>query len=270
MNRGYTDLNLIRDLYHDQTRISRRGNFIKSFANRKWSIRDIILQLLPDCNGLKVLDIGCGNCSFIRRLQRTYPTADIYCLDVAFNSNCAGLPNYFIYDGKNLPDTFNEFDLIFAMHMLYHVEHPLEFLEVLRTKLRPGAHFIITTKSRCTLNTIENCFKETMLVLAEDMKDQRDEDTFNAETGLEILREIFKGPTFRIDDYLLTTQIITKDFERLLKYILSTHRYNASRLFGADDRKKKHYITLLRSQISKHRIFIDTMIEAVFHIQHGI
>src|SRR5882724_4907027 len=124
MKNHFQDKKFLETLYGSKDLIGFRGNFLKEYSNRKYSLRSFVVKILPEINHKKILDIGCGNDSFLEKLKTEYPTNNYFGLDIVENRKCydLGFINYKIYDGKNFPEYSDKFEVIFCMHTLYHVE----------------------------------------------------------------------------------------------------------------------------------------------------
>lgn len=268
----FQDKKVLESIYGSQELITLRGNFLKEYSNRKYSLRSFVIKILPEFSHKKILDIGCGNCSFLEKLRTKYPNNEYYGLDVVKNKKCCdiGLVNYKIYDGKIFPEYSDKFDVIFCMHTLYHIESLKSFFVKVKEYLTNAGTIVITTKSKFTLPKIENAFlkvvKEQHLKEKLDIPKYRDESTFCLENGLGILKKHFPNRSYKIEEYVLETQIIVDDRKALLEYIFSTDRYNLENKIS-DEILIEEYKELWQQELGNNKVFIDKYIEVVYLIK---
>jgi 2-polyprenyl-3-methyl-5-hydroxy-6-metoxy-1,4-benzoquinol methylase len=106
---------------------------------------------LPSNKGAKVLDVGCGNGSFVFWLQeRGFSNAagmDISPEQISQGKNL-GIKNIEVADFREfLKEHTDTYEIIFARDILEHLskEEVLEMLELVRIALKPGGSFISQT-----------------------------------------------------------------------------------------------------------------------------
>lgn len=118
----FQDKKFLDSLYGQQDHIAFRGNFLKTYSNRKYSIRDIALRFLDQPHGKRIMDIGAGTGSFLKKIMQDFPDNSFAALDIAENAECREIPNldYRIFDGVHFPEGMDEWDIVILMHMLYH------------------------------------------------------------------------------------------------------------------------------------------------------
>ncbi|MBN1263010.1 MAG: class I SAM-dependent methyltransferase [Candidatus Pacebacteria bacterium] len=256
----------LKKLYRSQNLIKFRGNFLKKYSNRKYSIRDILLKILPELKNKQILDIGCGNCSFLKKLYSVYPNNSFHALDICENSSCKILNflDYGLYDGVNFPKYAQKFDYIFCMHMLYHVKDLKLFFKQLKMTLNQQGKILITTKSKFTFPKLESLFSKIIkeMELTNSVKNVRDEEHFCLENARKILLKNFPTTSFSVKSYILETQIITDNFKDLLRYILSTKRYNL--ISNLKEKAQEVYLVKWKNKLKKCDLFIDKYIEVIY------
>jgi 2-polyprenyl-3-methyl-5-hydroxy-6-metoxy-1,4-benzoquinol methylase len=149
----FQDKKFLDSLYGQQDHIAFRGNFLKTYSNRKYSIRDIALRFVEQPHGKRILDIGAGTGSFLKKIMASSPDNNFAALDIAENAECRAIPNldYRLFDGVHFPGNIGKWDIVILMHMLYHVPEHKPFLETVRQLLAKGGTVLITTKSKTTL-----------------------------------------------------------------------------------------------------------------------
>lgn len=261
----FTEVTSLKKLYSKDT-VSFRGNFIKTYANRKYSIRDFLIRyIIEPIQEKSVLDIGPGNGSFLERLESLYPKNQYYALDIVrandFSENHR--IQFRCYDGMRFPFVSGEkYDLIFCMHMLYHVADLNCFFTEIKKILKTDGRLIVTTKSIHTFHHIEKIFMEIVDEMnVKGIPRERDEKVFCRENAESIIWDNFDNKNYNLNIYDLSTQMIIDDIDNLYQYIFSTMRYDLIDLLSDADYQK--YKQLWKEKLSGERIFIDEVLECV-------
>jgi ubiquinone/menaquinone biosynthesis C-methylase UbiE len=110
------------------------------------------LRLMPDLNGLKVLEIGCGSGAFSQLLLKKFPSIQLTAIDfseVAIETakkSGAGI-QFAVGDAEQLNFPDQSFDFIFSCETLEHLVHPVKMTKEIYRLLKPGKKFILTTEN---------------------------------------------------------------------------------------------------------------------------
>lgn len=116
--------------------------------------RDIVIEEFKKLKlpkSAKILDIGCGSGSFIKVLKdmgyknisgTDMDPDELFLKDVPFRK--ADFNNVFPYKDK-------EFDMIFSLEVIEHLENPWKFVEEIQRILKPNGYCILTTPNPDTL-----------------------------------------------------------------------------------------------------------------------
>lgn len=100
--------------------------------------------------GLKVLDIGCGNGYVLSRYARH--GADVTGVDLTATAvelsrkrfALEGLPGQFVeIDGHHLPFPDNTFDIVCSMGVLHHIANPAPTVSEMYRVMKPGGRLIV-------------------------------------------------------------------------------------------------------------------------------
>lgn len=129
------------------------GSQSPPLRQRQHVATDLILSALAGDSAPRsaVLDVGCGDGSFLAHLASTAPERDIRWIGVDYSEHqlarAAELPYEFhrcdLGDGLPLPD--GSIDLVHAGEVLEHLYDPDHLLEECARVLRPGGHLVLTT-----------------------------------------------------------------------------------------------------------------------------
>lgn len=113
-------------------------------------------RFLPNLNGLRVLEVGCGTGAFAGWLAAHYPSARIVGVDfsnVAIETaNRASLSDgtrleFLTADAQDLPFAAASFDMVISCECLEHVPAPAVMLAEVARVLKPAGKFLITTEN---------------------------------------------------------------------------------------------------------------------------
>ncbi|MEP7166447.1 MAG: methyltransferase domain-containing protein [Candidatus Woesebacteria bacterium] len=270
----FQDPSFLVDLYTNDHQIISRGQFLKRYSNRKFSIRDLLLDQLGEPKKKSIIDVGAGNCSFIRQLMDAYPDNHYAALDIVKHNSCLECKelDYRIYSDNIWPEYVAKFDIAILMHMLYHINNHKLFFKGLKQNLNKKHVIFITTKSKATFPEMERIFKEISYRLfnfqttGKSISSTRDEEHFCYENGETILRKSFPEGEYSIDSYLMETQVFVESPKNVLDYVLSTPRYNLSGVLSSD--KNEEYKLAWLKEISRKKMFIDKYIEVLYVIKN--
>ena len=115
-----------------------------------------VARLLPDLNGARVLEIGCGRGDFSLWLARKYPLAAITGIDFSDSAITVALAKlsdhnvnlqFLVDDAENLSFPAEMFDYIISCECLEHVTHPEKVAREMARVLKPNGSFILTTEN---------------------------------------------------------------------------------------------------------------------------
>lgn len=153
----------------------------------------------------RVLDVGCGYGQYLKQLSQ--PTVDdLFLIGVDLSSGMLKdlsqqwdtqipLPHLGVADAQHLPFSANSYDIVLAMHLLYHVPNIEQAAHELRRILRSGGTLLVATNGENHLHEIEQVF---CMVLC-NMTENRDiarflpriSQRFSLENGASLLRTTF-------------------------------------------------------------------------------
>ncbi|MBI4155247.1 class I SAM-dependent methyltransferase [Candidatus Woesearchaeota archaeon] len=143
--------------YNSGKKLNIRLNTWKKYGSNKVDLPNWITnEIFKDGFYQKFLDVGCGNCNFVCEFIKKKLSEDITCVDISkkmLNSCRIKLKetknkiNYVLADVQALPFEDDLFDLVVAMHMLYHVKDIKKALNEIKRVTKNNGLIIITTSN---------------------------------------------------------------------------------------------------------------------------
>ena len=132
---------LVGEAYRDSSRLEAR-QAIYAFQQPRLDIAGRVVETLADTRGI-VIDVGCGNGIYTKRLRRDRPELRIFGFDLS-----TGMGPDAAADAQQLPLADRSTGAVLAAHMLYHVpDIPRAVAEFARVLL-PGGMLIVVTPAR--------------------------------------------------------------------------------------------------------------------------
>jgi SAM-dependent methyltransferase len=192
---------------------------IPAFDFQRW-----VLDLAAPAPGQRVLDLGCGNGSYLRELSRRHIQAAVGC-DLSFGMLQAAAPATTVCAGASaLPFAPGVFDLILAPHMLYHVENPAAGVREVRRVLAGGGAFVAVTNGAAHIATVRACVEAAVTPSTPGWKMlDAAVRAFSLENGHALLREAFESvECIRPDD---PGPIVIRDPGIVADYVASVGDY---------------------------------------------
>ncbi len=109
------------------------------YSERADDVEATVIAALPLREGHRVLDVGFGTGSFLRRLGPSYQLTGVDTSDAALSAASGFSARW--ADAQDLPFEDRSFDVVTARHMLYHVPDPIRAIAEARRVLRSGGTF---------------------------------------------------------------------------------------------------------------------------------
>lgn len=148
--------------YSDSSKLAARARLHQEFSVSAVPWFPWVMSKLPLAPGGQVLDIGCGPGWFWASCANGMPEGiELTLVDQSAGmvtearERCATLPFASVRaetaDASDLPFADNCFDLVIAMHMLYHVPDQAKAIAEMYRVLRPGGTLAVTTNGAANL-----------------------------------------------------------------------------------------------------------------------
>jgi ubiquinone/menaquinone biosynthesis C-methylase UbiE len=126
----------------------RYGYPFSLFYNRYWN--HILIKLLPQKKGLRILDLGCGTGFFLEDISKCHANTvglDLSEAMLAIGKEKPGVGRFVAGDGSNLPFISESFDVIVCRGSLHHMPNLEATLSEIYRVLVPEGRVIITEPS---------------------------------------------------------------------------------------------------------------------------
>lgn len=138
---------------YDQWHESMARTEEKDVLNLPWY--KTVVRHLPDLNGKRVIEVGCGRGVFASYLASRYPGAQISAVDFSASAiqiasaNYAGQANlrFYVGNAESLDMGSGDFDYYISCETIEHVFTPLNMISEIHRVLKPKGGFILTTEN---------------------------------------------------------------------------------------------------------------------------
>ena len=214
----------MRRQYQDSAKLTARAMIHIKYnpPGETWSLADTGLITA----GARVLDIGCGPGRFWAANSGTLPPGlDLTLADLSPGMVEEAVRNVVAADGKwgsvtgeiadvcALPFADGSFDIVTAMHMLYHAPDKGVAVSEIARVLRPDGRLIVTTNGAETMKELKDLSHKVFGTLPYDLGAA----SFSLESGAPILRRYFQTVEVKeIEDLLRVT-----DAQDIVNYLRS-------------------------------------------------
>jgi ubiquinone/menaquinone biosynthesis C-methylase UbiE len=172
-----------------------------------------------------VLDVGCGNGSYLWALEQREHGGPVVGMDLSPGMlSAAGTrsphASLMLGDAQTLPFADDSFDVVLAMHMLYHVPDRALGIRELRRVVRSDGVTLVVTNSDHHLREIDE-----IVVAAAGRSLPSNRLTFTLESGEPELRETFE----HVVRHDMASELVITEVEPIVEYVQSM------RAFVSDD-----------------------------------
>ncbi|MGG1638423.1 MerR family transcriptional regulator [Paenibacillus sp. NRS-1760] len=237
--------------YYNAVRLQTRIRLYDQFSWNKIGWHRWFFEHLGSLPDLKVLELGCGDAALWSRNANLIPeTWSVTLTDLSQGmldeakvllGGHSGRFKFLLADAQAIPFHDNEFDIVIANHMLYHVLDINQAVSEMHRILKPGGHVYASTMSKSHLQEIEQltkAFDPNIQVLDPVM------ERFHLDNGSEMLHNFFMEiKQIRFEDYMLIDHELP-----LVQYITSTPM-NARKILVGE--KLDQFKTYLQAKITE-------------------
>jgi len=227
--------------YKTPDNLNVRINLHRKFGTNPYGWHKFVIDQLNIEAGMTILEVGCGPGGlWIENRDRIPGNLSIYLADIssgmlrdarkAIGANQQTKFDYLCMDVQAIPLPDNQFELVFANHMLYHVpDIPLGVREISRA-LMPGGLLCAATNGRdhmCELHELIDLFYPGASILRTQSR------AYSLENALEILGPIFDP----VDIIIYNENLKITAVEPILEYLNSL--WAVTELMDATSNKEK-------------------------------
>jgi SAM-dependent methyltransferase len=168
-----------------------------------------------------VLDVGCGNGAYLGALAQRGHRGLVVGMDLspgmlAAASGRSSDAQLMLGDAQALPFDDATFDVVLAMHMLYHLPDRALGIRELRRVTRPDGVTLVVTNSDSHLREIDE-----LVVGAAGRSLPSNRLTFTLESGEPELREAFR----HVDRYDMPSELVITEVEPVVDYVRSMRAF---------------------------------------------
>ncbi|MFR7590510.1 MAG: MerR family transcriptional regulator [Longibaculum sp.] len=194
-------------------------------------------------NGMKVLEIGCGNGKLWQRNFDRIPKIQLVLSDISqgmlddAKNNLKYVNNieYHCFDCHHIPYDNETFDIVIANHVLFYVHDIDQVLNEIQRVLKNDGIFYCSTYGRNHMKEITDLVKEFNPKIT--LSNLKLYDVFGLENGKDVLKKYFQNIDVLFhDDFLLVNNA-----DDIINYILSCHG-NQSEYILKDYTSFKNYM----------------------------
>lgn len=240
--------------YKNAENVSARIRLHKEYSINKQGWFPWILEQCNLKEGIKILEIGCGNGAlWTENIEKIPKGMEVVLSDISDGmlrdarrvvldlvSEHPSLEeeqfSFQVFDCKEIPFKENSFDLVIANHLLFYCDDVEQVCREVKRVLKEEGKFVCSTYGRKHMKEITELvqtFDSRILLAAENLYER-----FGLENGGDILKQVFSEVDFRrYEDYIELNKP-----ELLLEYILSCHG-NQNQLLLDRYKEFKNFVT---------------------------
>lgn len=217
----------LKNQYQNASNITSRIHLHSLYSSNKKGWFPWILEHCNLKNGLRVLELGCGDGSLWKEHLSSLPKdIDITLSDLSEGmirdaKRTIGINNpqfhFYVFDAHTIPFASQSFDLVIANHMLFYCSDITKICRETKRVLKPDGIFLCSTYGKNHMKEITDLVQQfdNRIVLSADKLYEK----FGKENGRKILSSSFSHITW----HPYEDSLFVPDVEPLVSYILSCH-----------------------------------------------
>lgn len=218
---------VIEKQYADDKNLDIRIKLHELYSTNKYGWSNWVFDQIELTEGMRVLELGCGNADFWINNSDKVPPINLFLTDISKGmievaqkrlTNKYHSINYRVVDAQEIPFENNYFDIVMANHMIYHIPDMGKAIGEIHRVLNPKGKLYATTMGQTNMSRlyeILKAFDNDFIIPDTAMR-------FGLETGETILSAYFD--IIEIRRYVDSLDI--NDAEPLLRYIKSLEGLN--------------------------------------------
>ena len=241
----------MKNQYQDASNISARINLHSLYSTNQQGWFPWIYEQLHVENGMKILEIGCGDGTLWKENKQYLPND----MEITLSDTSEGMLRdarrnvgmgdhrfrFRHFDCHRIPYEDQSFDLVVAGHVLFYCEDIPQVCREVRRVLKPGGRFVCSTyggEHMKEVSELVQSFDDRIVLSAEKLYER-----FGRENGTEILEQYFSNVHWRTYEDAL----VIPDPEPLISYILSCHGNQSQYILD----RYKEFQTYVRKKTEK-------------------
>lgn len=217
----------MKNQYRNASNISARINLHSKYSINKTGWFPWIYEQCGLENGMKVLELGCGDASlWTTNMNKLPKDISITLSDISEGmlrdvkrSACGSDPrfSFSVKDCHDIGEKESSYDIVIANHVLFYCSNISSACKEIARVLKPGGRLICSTygnKHMCEVGSLVSEFDSRIALAADNLYNK-----FGKENGADILAPYYKSINWiQYEDKLVVTEP-----EALISYILSCH-----------------------------------------------
>ena len=225
-------LMLTKEAYADDKAMRLRQEIHEQYSVPAFDLHSWVVERFAWRGDETLLDLGSGSGTYIDKLKQYIPTANYLGVDLSHGMlRAAGQHEQGVAlalgDAESIPLAANSFDVVFANHMLYHVNDIDRAIQEIHRVVRPTGVLVAATNSHETMpefrTLIQRAFR--LMGLSTSGGEQGPEHPFlkrfSLETGTVKLARQFKA----VVRYDIPSALVFTTPEPVVEYINSTRPF---------------------------------------------